>query len=147
METAIAVLSTAVVVDLASFAALLSRLPPREAMVEAAFVAALILMVAFLLWRTSRRARWALVALTGLLVVSEVPNALDVVTGGIDQPVGELDLALELVEALLCLIGLVLLWGGPSRNWFFNRARLARPASAAGTAVASQPPTTAREVL
>jgi len=119
---AVVLLLLALSVDLVSwFVALHDQ--PREGQVEGLLVvAALMAVVAYLLWRVVGRARWAPTVLSILLVSLELPNILDLVTGGIDQPVNDGDLVLEAAEAVLSLIGVALLWMPSSRNWFFRRS-------------------------
>jgi hypothetical protein len=120
---AVALLSIALAVDLVSWLIALNELPGEGQAYGLMVVAAVMLVVAYLLWRIVGRARWAAIVLTILLLVLELPNLLDLVTGGIDQPVAEGDLLFEAAEALLCLIGVALLWTKPSRRWFFPRVR------------------------
>lgn len=118
---AVVLLFLALSVDLVSWLVALDELP-RDGQVDGLLVVAGVLAVAgYLLWRIVGRTRWALVVLSILLVVLELPNILDLVTGGIDQPVNEGDLLLEATEAMLCLIGVGLLWTPSSRKWFFPR--------------------------
>lgn len=123
---AVALLSLALSVDLVSWLIALNDLPGDGQAYGLMVVAAVMLVVAYLLWRIVGRARWAAIVLSILLVVLELPNLLDLLTGGIDQPVAEGDLLFEAAEALLCLIGVTLLWVKPSRRWFFPRIQRVR---------------------
>ncbi|MBB3181266.1 hypothetical protein [Variovorax sp. Sphag1AA] len=123
---AVVLLSLALAVDLVSWLIALNDLPGDGQVYGLMVVGAVMLVVAYLLWQVVGRARWAAILLSVLLVVLELPNLLDLVTGGIDQPVAEGDLLFEGVEAVLCLVGVALLWTKPSRNWFFPRVRRVR---------------------
>jgi len=122
---AVLLLSLALAVDLVSWLIALNDLPSEGQAYGLMVVAGVMLVVAYLLWQVVGRARWAAIVLSILLVMLELPNLLDLVTGGIDQPVAEGDLLFEGAEALLCLIGVALLWTKPSRRWFFPRVRRA----------------------
>lgn len=120
---AVVLLFLALSVDFVSWLVALDELP-REGQVNGLLVVAAVMVVTgYLLWRIVGRTRWALIVLSVLLVLLELPNIVDVVTGGIDQPVHEGDLLLEAAEAMLCLIGVALLWTPSSRKWFFSPAR------------------------
>ncbi|MDM0022705.1 hypothetical protein [Variovorax saccharolyticus] len=125
VKTAIVLLWATLAIDLASWLVVISRSddwPPAAAIT--ALVAA---MGAALLWMIGKGYRSVVVLLTVVVLVAELPAVIDLLAGGIDQPLSPVDFLVQGAEAALALLACALLWTKGARRWFHATSTSAGP--------------------